>query len=185
MEQFTCPMHPEVQEAKPGGCPKCGMTLVPTKMKHGATDHTKHETHVAKPVSEMPAGRSLATRDEGWSFWEKLKMSMTMTMGMDHTGLAGQEMAKLMEEDIRNKFFFALLLTIPILAYSMGRTMFSWNLPSPLPIPWLLFILTHQYSFIVVGYSSIHPILSLRRCASACQFSLLLVLLLRMASVSF
>ncbi|MEK7592102.1 MAG: HAD-IC family P-type ATPase, partial [Patescibacteria group bacterium] len=165
MEQFTCPMHPEVQEAKPGGCPKCGMTLVPTKMKHGATDHTKHETHVAKPVSEMPAGRSLATRDEGWSFWEKLKMSMTMTMGMDHTGLAGQEMAKLMEEDIRNKFFFALLLTIPILAYSMGRTMFSWNLPSPLPIPWLLFILTTPvffYSGWLFIYSSYFELKTLR-----------------------
>ncbi len=25
---FTCPMHPEVHEAGPGQCPKCGMTLV-------------------------------------------------------------------------------------------------------------------------------------------------------------
>ena len=25
---FTCPMHPEVQETKPGNCPICGMTLV-------------------------------------------------------------------------------------------------------------------------------------------------------------
>ena len=24
---YTCPMHPEVAEAKPGACPKCGMTL--------------------------------------------------------------------------------------------------------------------------------------------------------------
>lgn len=26
--QYTCPMHPEVVEAKPGSCPKCGMDLV-------------------------------------------------------------------------------------------------------------------------------------------------------------
>jgi RND family efflux transporter MFP subunit len=26
---FTCPMHPEVQSATPGKCPKCGMDLVP------------------------------------------------------------------------------------------------------------------------------------------------------------
>lgn len=26
---YTCPMHPEVRAAKPGRCPKCGMTLVP------------------------------------------------------------------------------------------------------------------------------------------------------------
>ena len=25
---FSCPMHPEVKQAKPGGCPSCGMTLV-------------------------------------------------------------------------------------------------------------------------------------------------------------
>jgi len=25
---YTCPMHPEVQSAEPGKCPKCGMFLV-------------------------------------------------------------------------------------------------------------------------------------------------------------
>ena len=29
---YTCPMHPEVIKAKPGQCPKCGMTLVVKKM---------------------------------------------------------------------------------------------------------------------------------------------------------
>jgi hypothetical protein len=28
---YTCPMHPEVQSAEPGKCPKCGMKLVPKK----------------------------------------------------------------------------------------------------------------------------------------------------------
>ena len=26
--QYTCPMHPEVLQDKPGKCPKCGMKLV-------------------------------------------------------------------------------------------------------------------------------------------------------------
>lgn len=26
---YTCPMHPEVREAKQGRCPKCGMSLTP------------------------------------------------------------------------------------------------------------------------------------------------------------
>src|SRR5277367_234381 len=27
--QYTCPMHPEVRQAGPGDCPKCGMALEP------------------------------------------------------------------------------------------------------------------------------------------------------------
>ncbi|HLE65575.1 MAG TPA: heavy metal translocating P-type ATPase, partial [Burkholderiales bacterium] len=27
--QYTCPMHPEIVQDKPGSCPKCGMALVP------------------------------------------------------------------------------------------------------------------------------------------------------------
>lgn len=30
---YTCPMHPEVQSATPGKCPKCGMTLVKKEKK--------------------------------------------------------------------------------------------------------------------------------------------------------
>jgi P-type Cu2+ transporter len=131
MKIYTCPMHPEVQENKPGRCPHCGMALV--EMKNSG--HKMHGEHVMKPVSDM-------------TFWGKVKMGFSMTMGMDHTGLAGREMAKLMEEDIRNKFFFSLILTIPVLAYSMGEMLFGWHLPSPLPVPWLLFLLTTPVFFI-------------------------------------
>lgn len=75
-------------------------------------------------------------------------MSMTMTMGMDHTGLAGRAMAKLMEVDIRNKFSFSLFLTIPIVAYSpLGQQILGLTLPTPIPAPWLLLILTTPVFF--------------------------------------
>lgn len=139
MKIYTCPMHPEVQQDKPGTCPKCGMRLVEIEMKmnNEKMDHgsMKHQDHAMKETSKM-------------SFWEKFKMSMTMSMGMDHTGLAGREMARLMEEDIRNKFIISLLLTIPIILYSpLGMNILNLNLPTPIPVNWLLFLLTTPVYF--------------------------------------
>ena len=125
-------MHPEVQQDKPGLCSKCSMRLVKAELK---LDHSTHTGHMMSDPSKM-------------GFWEKFKMSMSMTMGMDHTGLAGREMARLMEIDIRNKFFFSLILTIPIILYSpLGTEFLKLDLPSPIPLPWLLFILTTPVFF--------------------------------------
>lgn len=86
--------------------------------------------------------------EEKMSWWEKFKMGMSMTMGMEHTGLAGREMAKIMEEDIRNKFFFSLILTIPIILYSpLGKNIIQINLPQPFSVNWILFLLTTPVFF--------------------------------------
>jgi hypothetical protein len=41
--QYSCPMHPEVQQAGPGECPKCGMRLVhkPSPQAEPAHEHAK------------------------------------------------------------------------------------------------------------------------------------------------
>mgnify|MGYP001579535733 CR=1 FL=1 len=111
-------MHKEVTSEKAGVCPKCGMALVMKEMDHSMhnMDHTKKS-----------------------SWWERFKMSMTMSMGMDHTGLAGREMAKMMEIDIRNKFFISLLLTIPIVTFTY--------ISLPFKREWLLFALTTPVYF--------------------------------------
>ncbi len=102
---------------------------------HNHNEHDAHAGHVMGDPSKM-------------GFWERFKMSMSMTMGMDHTGLAGREMARLMEIDIRNKFFFSLIFTIPIILYSpLGTEFLKLSLPSPIPVPWLLFILTTPVFF--------------------------------------
>lgn len=38
-------MHPEVVQDKPGMCPECGMSLVPTKKKTAHAEHDKHAGH--------------------------------------------------------------------------------------------------------------------------------------------
>lgn len=112
---------------------------------HQQMNHQNHAKHVMKPASKM-------------SWWEKFKMSMSMSMGMEHTGLAGREMARLMEEDIRNKFFVSLLLSVPIVLYSpLGKNILGINLPSPLQENWLMLLLTtpvYFYSGWIFLYSS-------------------------------
>ncbi len=132
---YTCTMHPEVMKDAPGQCPKCGMKLEVRGEKLDGEKESFHKDHEMKKVSEMTA-------------WEKFKMSMTMAMGMEHGGLAGREMAKLMEEDIRNKFFIALILTLPIIAYSpLGTTILGLRLPTPIPASWIMFLLTTPVYF--------------------------------------
>jgi hypothetical protein len=42
---YTCPMHPSVKSDKPGGCPICGMNLVPVyDTKSGAGTNTPPTT---------------------------------------------------------------------------------------------------------------------------------------------
>jgi len=107
-------------------------------------------------------------------------MSMTMMMGMEHTGVAGREMARLMELDIRNKFFFALVLSVPIILYSpLGKFIFGIQPPSPIPVPWLLFLLTTPvffYSGWIFLYSSFRALIA-TGITAAYGFSVLLTII--------
>ena len=38
---YTCPMHPDVKQSKPGRCPQCGMNLAPAHPP-GAHEHGGH-----------------------------------------------------------------------------------------------------------------------------------------------
>ena len=114
-------------------------------MDHGGHDHHAHM---------MTSSRM--------SWWQRFKMSMTMTMGMDHTGLAGREMARTMELDIKVKFFFALIMSIPIIAYSpLGEKILGASPPQPIAATWILLILTTPVFFYagwIFLYSSYHAL---------------------------
>ncbi len=45
---YTCPMHPEIQQDKPGLCPECGMNLIPSKKvktENSGDEHDRHAGH--------------------------------------------------------------------------------------------------------------------------------------------
>ncbi|MDE1869424.1 MAG: copper-translocating P-type ATPase [Candidatus Micrarchaeota archaeon] len=139
-------MHSEINSDKPGTCPKCGMRLVASKAHHEMAHH-----------SHSPNSKKL-------SGWEKFKQSMTMTMGMEHAGIAGREMSKMMEEDIKTKFLFALIMTIPIIAYSpISINILGLHLPTPIPVQWILLLLAtpvYFYSGWIFLYSSVKALLA-------------------------
>ena len=57
---YTCPMHPEVRQAYPGNCPKCGMALEPV-------------------VPKLQTGESPELRDFRRRFWWTLPLTIAVT----------------------------------------------------------------------------------------------------------
>ncbi len=66
---YTCPMHPEIRQDKPGMCSECGMQLVPAKKKKKAATHANHRNGMDKH-----AGHSTAM------FFKKFWVSLVLTI---------------------------------------------------------------------------------------------------------
>src|SRR5437773_8617439 len=61
IQNYTCPMHPEVITDQPGNCPKCGMKLVPLKeKKRGTSNSDKSRAGVQRSTSKVGAMESPA-----------------------------------------------------------------------------------------------------------------------------
>lgn len=69
---------------------------------------------------------------------------MSKLSHQDHdAAMSNPNIAKQMEADMKKRFFISFFLSIPILLYSpIGESIFKINLPSLIPVNWLLFILT-------------------------------------------
>ncbi len=89
-------------------------------MPTASVDHTKHVGHDMSKMSHM-----------------------------DHeAAMTSPQMAKAMEADMRRRFYISLALAIPIILYSqVGQNIFGIELPSPIPVDWLLFLLTTPIVF--------------------------------------
>src|SRR3990167_6077681 len=85
------------------------------------------------------------------------KHNMNNMSHMDHeSAMTEPSMAKSMEKNMKDRFLWSLLFTIPVIFYSPIFTgLFKIQLPTPIPVNWLLFILTTP---IVFKFGSIFPI---------------------------
>jgi CopA family copper-resistance protein len=82
---YTCPMHPEVQQAKPGNCPKCGMNLEKKTIKVAA-----QKTTLKKPATKPAASQQSSSA----------KKPTTTSSGNTSNGQAREiaEMKEMMQE---------------------------------------------------------------------------------------
>ena len=89
---FTCPMHPEIRQPRPGNCPKCGMTLEPVMP--------------ALDEEENPELRDFARR-----FWWSLPLTVIVTV----LAMAGHSL-QLLHGSIQNWIEFALATPVTLWA---------------------------------------------------------------------
>ncbi|MHB1013078.1 MAG: heavy metal translocating P-type ATPase [Desulfobacteria bacterium] len=100
---YTCPMHPEVRQPGPGGCPKCGMALEPEAPVAAATRTDwvcpMHPEIVRDAPGSCPkCGMALEPR----------------TATVDD-----KENSELV--DMRRRFWISVALTFPLVAVAMGE----------------------------------------------------------------
>ncbi|MCC9066042.1 efflux RND transporter periplasmic adaptor subunit [Flavobacterium piscisymbiosum] len=64
-QEYTCPMHPEVIQDKPGNCPICGMELVPRHTPGTETAIDSSLKHLLKPVNEQVISNISVIKPQG------------------------------------------------------------------------------------------------------------------------
>ncbi len=111
---YTCPMHPEIRQDRPGMCPECGMALIPAKTKksRSAPGGMSGDHDGSMPVSHLGCCHS------GQNTSDKNDKN-------DSNKHAGHRTASFL-----TKFWISFVLTIPILAYSeLTERFFGWQAP--------------------------------------------------------
>tara|TARA_B100000745_G_scaffold149385_1_gene97632 strand:+ start:461 stop:2635 length:2175 start_codon:yes stop_codon:yes gene_type:complete len=103
----------------------------------------RNHAHKSKSTADSHVGHEIKSGESDAGH------DMKDMKGMDHAeAMNDPSMAKAMEVDMKRRFWIALVLTLPILAYSpLAINIFGLNLPFPFDVNWLLFLLTTPVVF--------------------------------------
>ncbi len=136
--KYTCPMHPEIVQDKPGSCPKCGMNLVPLKSgtQVATTHHEDHKDTTTSMVhSDHMSHKEMAHVKGNEQNFTKYTCPMHPQIVQDKPGkcpLCGMTLVPLVKSsngnghaehssgiaDFKKRFFIVLVLMIPIMLLS-------------------------------------------------------------------
>lgn len=113
----------------------CGCDSEAKQYEYNMSDAMQHRMH---------EGRKKRNVKENHAAHDMSNMSH-----MDHeAAMTNPQMAKAMEADMRRRFWISFALSIPIFLYApTGKSVFGLELPSPIPVNWLLFLLTTPIVF--------------------------------------
>ncbi len=125
-QSYTCPMHPEIREDKPGSCPKCGMALEPV-----AATAPKEKIEYTCPmhpeiVRDAPGNCPICG----------------MALEPRSVSLAEEENHEL--NGMRRRFWVSVALTIPVFAIGMSDlipTAPLQRIVTPTTLSWLQLLL--------------------------------------------
>lgn len=126
-------------------------------MDHSHHNHTEDDQNETKTnTTQQYEDHHM---DEGKKEMDHAAMGhdMSKMSHEDHdAAMTDPKMAAFMERDMRSRFWWSLLLTVPIVLYSpLFTDFFKISLPTPIPHNWLMFLLTTPGVF---KFGSIFPI---------------------------
>jgi Cu+-exporting ATPase len=102
-EYFTCPMDPEVRQAEPGTCPKCGMALEPAGPPTAPLTKTEWVCPMHPEVVQDTPGSC-----------------PKCGMALEPRTVTAEEEENPELRDMRRRFWVSLVLTIPLVVIAMG-----------------------------------------------------------------
>ncbi len=123
---FSCPMHPEIHEDKPGNCPKCGMAL--DRVGEVPSSQTKYTCPMHPEIVQDHPGNC-----------PKCGMALEPVTITTDNEEKNEEL-----EDMTRRFKYSTILAIPVFILAMVADLAPSLLPSGLSmqmVQWIQFIL--------------------------------------------
>jgi Cu+-exporting ATPase len=154
VDEYTCPMHPEVRQNGPGRCPKCGMNLerVGSTSSHTAHTHQPHQIASIHATGSRAVSPDATVRSGGEVEYTCPMHPQIRQMGPGSCPICGMALEPVLAtgdtgdspelRDMTRRFWIGLALTLPVLALEMGSHVLNiGHLVRPQTSNWIQMVL--------------------------------------------